>query len=422
MAARLYTTLLLLPLTTQALERLDDGDMAAVTGQQGVSIISDYGFEIDSISLTDSDDGGVASMTDIVFGTRVNRKQRVDFEISDERTLYDERYGAGAYDLANGGPAANSRQVLAFFNRDLPYDVTVGALEINNRAVASFGITDFEVNAFSHLTGFTAGLHPDDLSMNVYAYAGGADGRGITFDVEIPKTAQYEQYVEINGVQFIGTVRHIDADPDDPNLAINNAGDDGYNPAWDTNSDGRHTIDDYEGGLVARGMTLDGVAEGMRIGLPTIENGLVAITDFRIGNEEVGYDYLNDIVLKNISLTGGHLILKPDAIAGQSSINIDGQVNTGTGFTYIYRDPNDQLRADISLTKDLTIADMSINTDDVEGYVIGLGEVRGQVFVDNMTMAPNFLTDAERSRVAPLGELTVNLNIANTSYLHITGN
>jgi len=51
-----------------------------------------------------------------------------------------------------------------------------------------------------------------------------------------------------------------------------------------------------------------------------------------------------------------------------------------------------------------------------------LGEVRGQVFVDNMTMAPNFLTDAERSRVAPLGELTVNLNIANTSYLHITGN
>lgn len=421
MAARLYTTLLLLPLTTQALERLDDGDMAEVTGQQGVSIISEYEFEIDEIALIDTDDGGVASMSDVVFGTRVNRPQRIDFEISDERSLYDKRNGAGAYDGVNGA-GADSRQVLAFFNRDLPYDLNVGALKINNRTVASLGVTNFEVNAFSHLPGFTAGLHPDDLSMNVYAYAGGADGRGITFDVEIPKTAQYEQYLEINGVQFIGTVRHIDADPDDPNLAINTPGQAGYDPAWDVNADASHTIEDYEGGLVAKGMTLDGVAEGMRIGLPTIENGLVAITDFRIGNEEVGYDYLNDIVLKNINLTGGYLLLKPDAVAGQSSINIDGQVNAGTGFTYIYRDPNDQLRADISLTKDLTIADMNINTDDVEGYVIGMGEVRGQVFVDNMTMAPNFLTDAERSRVAPLGELTVNLNIANTSYLHITGN
>lgn len=248
MAARLYTTLLLLPLTTQALERLDDGDMAEVTGQQGVSLISEYGYYIDEISLTDEDDHGKASLSDITLRTRVNRPQRIDFKISDERALYDDRYGVGQYDVANGA-GAESRQVLAFFNRDLPYDFKVGGLKINDRTVASLGITDFEVNAFSHLPGFTAGMHQDDLSLNVYAFAGGHDGRGITFDVEIPKTAQYEQYVEINGVQFIGTVRHVDADPDDPNLAINAPSDAGYQTEWDVNRDGAHTIDDYEGGM-----------------------------------------------------------------------------------------------------------------------------------------------------------------------------
>jgi len=329
--------------------------------------------------------------------------------------LYDERNGAGAYDTANGA-GADSRQVLAFFNRDLPYDVTVGAIEINDRSVAAFGVTNFEVNAFSHVPSFTDGLHADDLSMNVYAYAGtGANDRGITFDIEVPKTAQYEQYIEINGVKFASTIRHVDVDPNDSSLGS-------YDAQKDTNGDGKHTIDDYEGGWTAVGLTLDGHEEGMLIGLPTVENGLIALTDFRIGNDEVGYDYLNDIVLKNINLTGGSLLLKPDAVAGQSSINIDAQINQGTGLTYIYRDPKDQIRADVSLTENLTISDMSINTDDVEGYVIGLGNVRGQVFVDQVTMAPNFLTDAERAKVAPLGELTVNLNIANTSYLHITGN
>lgn len=417
MAARAFTTLLMLPLAVQALESMDEASMSDVVAQEGVRLKSEYEYYVQNISLIDTDDGGKTSMSDITYGTRVNRQQVIDVVVSSERALYDEIHGAGAYAAAGG--TGDGKLGLAFFNRDLPYDMEVGAIEINGKSVAAVGITDFEVNAFRNhadAAQFLNGIHDNELSLNVTAFAGGQDGRGITLDVAIPKTAQYEQYVEVNGVQFIGTVRHIDADPNDPDL-INKR------PDGTDNAVGQiTTLDDYEGGLNMTGLTIDGVSEGMRIGLPTIEGGLIAITDFRIGNEDIGYEFLNDIVLKNINLTGGYLLLKPAENAGDSSIGFDADINSGTGFTYIYRDSKDQIRADVELTQDLQIRGAEINTYADTGLEIGLGSIKGQAFVDNVTLAPNYLTEAERGNLAPLGELTVNLNIAAGSYLRVQGN
>jgi len=416
MAARALTTLLMMPLMVNALEQLDDISMSDVVAQEGVRLISEYELYIQNISLIDTDGKGSTSLSDITQSTRPNRQQVIDFKIASEASLHESMYGSAC---TPGAGCDDTRLGLAFFNRDLPYDMTVGGIEINGKSVAKISVTDFEVNAFSqftHNTEFLAPLSADQQSLNVTAFPGGFDGRGINFSIYVPKTAQFKQDVEVNGVKLSSTVRFIDADPTDSGLSDKDVN---GNP----NASGvKTTINDYQGGLDMSNITVDGVADGIRIGLPTMEDGVVAITDFRIGNDEIGYDYINDIVLKDIDLTGGFIVLKPDEAADKSSINIDMTINENTAFTYVYRDPNDQISARISLISDLEVKDASINTTIENGLELGLGDISGRVKIDHITLAPNFYTDAQREIQAPLGELTVNLNIANTSYLHIQGN
>lgn len=414
MASRALTTLLMLPLMVNALETLDDTSMSDVVAQEGVRLISEYELEIQNIALIDTDDGGSTSLSNITQGTRQNRQQIIDFKIASEAQLYEDFNGETC---TVGAANCGSRLGLAFFNRDLPYDVEVGAIEINGKSVGSMGIVDFEVNAFKHHTAFLDGIRPDQQSFNVTAFAGGADGRGINFSLYVPKTAQLKQYFEIDGVKLSSTVRFVDVDPESTSesLAV-------FSEARDTNGDDVITIADYSGGLDLKNMTIDGHKDGILIGLPTMDNGLVAISDFRIGNEEIGYEYINDIIFKDIHLTGGSLLLKPDKAEGGSSINMDMTINAGTGFTYVYRDDKDQINAKVRLPEALVIADASINTSTAKGLEIGLGSIKGKVVVDEVSLAPNFYTNAQRAAQAPLGELTMNLNIANTSYLHVRGN
>jgi len=419
MAARALTTLLMMPLMVNALEQLDDTSMSDVVAQEGVRLISEYELELQSISLIDTDGGGSTTLSNITQGTRHNRQQIIDFKIASELELYDNMYGAGEYETENsctaGAIGCGERLGLAFFNRELPYDMEVGSIEINNKKVGSIGITDFEVNAFKHQTDFISNLSLDQQSLNVTAFAGGADGRGINFSIYVPKTAQLNQYFEMDDVYLSSTVRFVDVDPESTSLTD-------YSPERDTNGDSFITIEDYAGGLDLKNITIDGHDDGILIGLPTLENGLVAITDFKIGNEDIGYEYINDILFKDIHLTGGSLLLKPDVDVDGSSINMDMTINSGTRFTYVYRDDKDQINAKVQLPKDLVIAGASINTSKEKGLELGLGSVKGQVVINEISLAPNFYSDAQRAAQAPLGELTLNVNIANTSYLHVRGN
>lgn len=417
MAARALTTLLMMPLMVNALEKLDDSSMSNVVAQEGVRLISEFEAVLDNASIIDSDDGGVISFSNINFATRINRQQKVDFKIASRKELYEGYNGAGGCGLQTTDDCSDELG-LAFFNRDLPFDLTVGAMEVNGKALASMGIQNFEVNAFSHNQLFLGDLRDNEMSLNVTAFAGGYEGRGINFSVYVPKTAQFEQFVGESGgsgVKFASTVRFIDVDPDDANLTV-------YDAEKDTNNDGKVNIRDYQGGLDMTNITVDVVPEGMRFGLPEMTGGVIAITDFRIGNDDIGYDTINDIVLKDIDLTGGHLILKPGQAAEEAAINIDMQINEGTGLTFVYRDAQDQINARVSLPEHLTVAGASINTHADDGLVLGLGQIKGQVLIDQITLSPNDITSTQRSQLAPLGELTMNLNIAPTSYLRIQGN
>lgn len=419
MAARALTALLLMPLIVNALEQLDDSSMSDVVAQEGVRLTSEYEMYVQSISLIDTDDGGSTTLSDITQGTRPNRQQIIDFKIVSELELHDSMYGVGEFEAANsctdGDTDCGERLGLAFLNRDLPYDMEIGAIEINGKTVGSMGVTDFEVNAFQHHTDFIANMSLDQQSLNITAFAGGADGRGMNLSVYVPKTAQLKQYFEIDGVQLSSTVGFIDVDPDSASLTE-------YSSERDTNGDGVITIEDYSGGLDLKGITIDGHEDGILIGLPTMENGLIAVTDLKIGNDDIGYEFINDIIFKDIHLTGGSLLVKPDLNVGGSSVNMDMTINANTGFTYVYRDDKDQINANVHLAEDLVITGASINTDKVSGLELGLGSIKGKVVIDEVSLAPNFYSSAQRMAQAPLGEITLNLNIANTSYLHVRGN
>jgi hypothetical protein len=417
MAARALTTLLMMPLMVNALETLDDSRMSDVVAQEGVRLISEYELYIQNISLIDTNDHGSTTLSDITQSTRPNRQQIIDFKVASEAALYESNHGVAC----SAGPGCDDNRLgLAFFNRDLPYDLTIGGIEINGKSVAKVSVTDFEVNAFDQFTHdarFLAPLTLDQQSLNVTVFPGGAEGRGINFSVYVPKTAQFKQEFEVNGIKLASTVRFIDADPSDDDLSNKDIN---GNPLG--GGVARTTINDYQGGLDLTNITVDGVDDGIRIGLPTLTDGVIAITDLSIGNDEIGYDKINDVIFKDIDLTGGFMVLKPDENLGASSVNLDMTVNKDTAFTYVYRDPSDQISTRISLTENLVIKNASMNTSIENGLELGLGDITGRVKLDQLTLAPNFYTDLQRAKQAPLGELTVNLNIGNASYLHIQGN
>ena len=100
----------------------------------------------------------------------------------------------------------------------------------------------------------------------------------------------------------------------------------------------------------------------------------------------------------------------------------------GVGVRYLGLGGDTQFRRDtatvymraVSVKNGQIIA--SINTSKEKGLELGLGSVKGQVVINEISLAPNFYSDAQRAAQAPLGELTLNVNIANTSYLHVRGN
>ena len=119
------------------------------------------------------------------------------------------------------------------------------------------------MNAFKNQSLFIENLSPDQQSLNVTAFAGGADGRGINLSVYVPKTAQLNQYFEIDGVRLSSTIRFIDVDPESTSSLTE------FSTDRDTNGDGFVRIEDYAGGLDLKNITIDGHEDGILIGLPT---------------------------------------------------------------------------------------------------------------------------------------------------------
>lgn len=383
MAARALTTLLLLPLMASALERLDDTRMSDVVAQEGVILRSEYEIKIDNIQYFDEDDYGTISMTDVNIATRA--QQVIDI------------------DIVSGTADRNGRNGIRFSNQELPIDFSVDIMRINGKSIGGFGMENLTMGGVSPLVvDLWAGGY--DLNDN-----GLADESGFTLDITIPKESSYDLYYTDDGTRLSMTVDHCSS----------------YSGSTCT-----------AGGLIVKGMTFDVTAEGLRVGVPQVESGQINIRNFKI-NESV----INDITLKNFTIpSGGYITLGAPDAAGQSAINFDAYLASGSGFDFQFFDSSDsdvqELNANISFsalsadagnaaTNYFYAKDSSINisSGDDKGILIALGDtisgtggIRGSVSAKDIVLKP-----INASSAPVLGSIKMNLEVLPGSYLEVMG-
>ncbi len=356
-----------------ALEALDESSLSEVTGQaQGLRYTSEYDARIDSISYIDDDglgaDGtvGSISMSPIRVYTQTNRPVQVDLEVKD----------------------VGGRKALVFTNRDLPVEVEIGSIAINQYSLGGFGQGNFQM--------------ADGDAMVTYLYAGGFDGNGLTLDLDIPNSMSYETYIEDDGTRFTTTVDF--SDPRDAN----------------------------GGGLFLKDITLELVGEGLRMGLPTTTGGNINFYNARVGD-----DVLNSAALRNIVLTpGGYLLIKNARGAGEYGLEFDTVLKQDSQFDYVYiagevdgtyPNPNVfEMSANISLLSDFSVKGMRMNVDGQRGLVFDFDNTDAASGVSaNMLMQDVTLQRSDKVAAAvnpvSIGTMDIQMNLTNNSYLQIEG-
>ncbi len=387
MAARALTTLLMMPLMANALERLDDTSMSDVVAQEGVVLRSEYEIQIDSLQYFDEDDLGNITMTDVNVATR-------------EQVVIDVDVVSGTI-----GSDREGRNGVRFSNRELPIDVSVESININGKSLGGGGMRNL----------VTGGIDP----LVVDVWAGGfdlnannlADESGFTVDVTIPKETSYDLYYTDDGSELSMTIDHCSSFSGNTCTA---------------------------GGIKFSGITFDVTSEGLRIGVPEVAGGQINIRNFKI-NESV----INDITLKNFTIpSGGYVTLGAPDTLGESAINFDAYFAAGTGFDFIYFDTDDQqLNANVSFnalasdagsaaTNYFSVTDSSINvlspkdsSGNDQGLQIALGDtstntggIRGSMSLNDIMLKPNNAASAP-----VLGSVKVNLEVLPGSYLEVMG-
>lgn len=361
-----------LSLPLSAMEALDDGALATVTGQaQGLRYTSEYDARIDSITYIDDDglDGGrvgTLSLSPVRIYTQTNRPVQVDLEVKD----------------------VNGRKALVFTNRDLPVEVDIGSLAINGVSLGGFGQGNFNIGQ-------------NDVFVSTL-YAGGHDGNGLTLDLDIPSSMSYDTYYENDGTRLTTTVDF--GDPRDPS----------------------------GGGLLLRDITFDLEGEGLRIGVPTTEGGNINFYNVRIGDDVLNSTAMRNISIQ----PGGYLLLKNAKGANEIGIEMDLLVTQNSSFDWVYiTGPIDgtypsanvfEMSANVRLLSDFAVKGLRMNVDGDRGLVFDFDQQNASHGVSANVLASDFTlqrSDRVGLGAAPvsLGSLDVQMNLTNASYLQIQG-
>lgn len=378
-----------------ALEALDEAAMSAVTGQaQGIRLTSEFDNSIKSVSYYD-DDGyayggngqvGVVSLSPVRVSTPTNRPLVVELRV-------DEK---------------NGRNGLFFENRDLPIDIEVGSIAVNGKSLGGFGQNNFQIK--NNLNANPA----DDQVFSVDLYAGGREGNGMTFDMDIPNSMSFDTYYDDDGTRLKSTV-------------------DFGNP-----------FDSSSGGLKMTGLTLDLDKDGLDIGLPTITNGSINVYNATIGDE-----VLNSVAYRNINLKGGRVLLKNAEEDGNIGLEVDltlsaqssDSSDTGrTSLDYVYiagavddnylsGSPSSEIyegSAKFTLLDDVSITGMRLNVDQQRGLVLDFDSATSSDGIRaHLEVSDIKFQRADRAAAgiaAPsIGTIDAKVHLTNNTYLQVEG-
>lgn len=372
---------------SHALEALDEAAMSSVTGQaQGVRFTTE--FVSSAKSITYYDDNGVGtngklgslSLSSIRIATPTNRPLIMEMRVGEK----------------------SGRKGLFLESKDLPVDIEIGSVAVNGKSLGGFGQTDFKIANNQDNDASNDQLYAVDI------YAGGSVGNGITLDMSLPGSLSFDAYYEDDGVRFSSTV-------------------DFGNP-----------FDSTQTGINMKGLTLDLVADGLEIGLPTISKGNVNVYNARVGSQ-----VLNSAAYRNINLQpGGSILLKNAKTRNDIGLEIDLTLKKDSSFDFVYISgevDNDYLNANasglddvyeatarIKLLSDLTVKGMRLNVDEERGLVLDFDPAvstdgaKAHILASDITLrrADRVVNNIPAQSI---GTIDAQLNITSNSYLQVEG-
>ena len=391
MAAKIFCILVMFPLVSQALQSLDDSSMSNVVAQEGIRLLTEYEATIDSVQyyddknpLNSSDSGGGSlSFVDVNIATRA--QQIIDIEV------------VNGTDSSIAGIDRTGRTGVRLSSQEFPVDFSVGDLKINGESLGQAGIVGFTTGGVSPIV-FDLWAGGFDENSN-----GLADESGLTLDIIFPKESSFNLYYEDDGTRVSSNINYC--------------------------ADEACTT----GGLVLEDITIDVVAEGLRLGLPTIKNGTLNISDFRIGVSADDYSDINELSFSNINIEpGGYVVLGAPTGAGESAITFDLAL-AKTNFDFTFYDTSDTARDSLSAHVQISglnsagVANAKgeinvletvtpTNGDPKTGGLHVDFEAAFQIVATDITMQPEGVTNAP-----VLGSFELNLQILNGSYLEVMG-
>lgn len=354
-----------------SLQALSDAKLAQVVGQsRGLNITSEQNVDIASVTYTDEDGVGNAGLSGNLSLNQVKVRNTPNQPVNMDLEIKDY----------------NGKKAVWLTLYSMQTSMQVENLSINNKSLGGFGQSAIQMAA------------NDTLSIRIYA--GGQSGNGLTLDMLLPTSLTFDSYYTDDGTQLTQTL--VLKDPNSSNRTLN-----------------------------LEGITLDLANNGMRVSLPELTNGYLAMQNMTIGNSVFGSSILRHINLKK----GAYLIIKNAKNHNEKGMEIDASIKQGSNFelaSITGKITNNtpaansyESTAKITLLEDLNATGMRMNVDGNRGLVFdfagnnGAGGIRGKIQIDDIYMRKT--SQANLPNQASFGRAVLDMNVGAQTYLQVEG-
>lgn len=357
-------------LHSQSLEPMDDESLAQVVGQsRGLNIKTEQNIDIGSVTYTDADgvNGGTSGQLSLS-----NVKIRTTPSKPMDMDLELKDY--------------NGKKAIWLTARSLSTSMNVGSVAINGKSLGGFGQSAITMGA--------------NDSVVIRLYPGGNVGSGLTLDVVLPTSVTFDSHYIDDGTKLTQTV--VLKDPNSTNSTLS-----------------------------LEGITLDVENDGMRVGLPEITNGYLAMQNMKIKDSVFGSSVLRKINFK----PGAYLMFKNAKEENEQGLELDATLIKNSSFELASitgeitnNTPtvnNFETNAKITLLENLDVRGLRMNVDGQRGLVFdflgngGNGHMRVKAEIKDIY----FRTADATGKIAQssLGRAVVDMNLGSQTYLQIQG-
>lgn len=360
--------LLVSSLQTQSLQSLDDESLSEVVGQsRGLTIKSEHNVDIDSFSYTDDDGLNLGSPGTLsLSGIKIRTTPSKPMDMDME--LKDH----------------NGKKAVWLTIRSLSTSLSVNSIAINGKSLGGF----VQLPIFMGIND----------TATVRLYAGGQVGNGLTLDLVLPTSLRMQSSYVDDSTRLTQTMTL--KDPNNPTRTA----------------------------LNLEGITLDIDNDGLRVGLPKISNGYIAMENMKVKNSVFGSS-----ILRNININpGAFLVLKNAKRQNEIGIELDATLKKGSNFEMasvsgelVNATPSSSNfvnSARVSLVEDLRIKGLRMNVDGNRGLIFDFspsGGVQAKVEIDNVYLYRG--DQASRATQASLGRAVLDMSLGSQTYLQVQG-